>query len=238
MPASKLSTPVVVVSLTAVKALPNSMYPVVKIVVASSLLPIIAEQTHLFVAASTRVKTNVPDVNAVAANPLSKSNPVLIAAADAPDVEPLIIEDVPAYPDVAYVGVLLVPNCAVKFPDAPFVDTAYNCNVIRFAQLGILIKLMLVPLVVAIAVPNTNGLRFPSPDTMLPDAVIPVVPSIITAILTPGFYACYIYSYSIFTVPASNVLVPVLVKRTAVRVPDNAIDPFDQELAIALLYPL
>jgi hypothetical protein len=155
-PESKLSTPVVVVSLTAVKALPNSTYPAVKIVVASSLLPIIAEQTHLFVAASTRVKTNVPDVNAVVANPLNKSNPVLIAAALAVDVEPLIIEDVPAYPDVTYVGVPPVPNCAVKFPDAPFVDTAYNCSVIRFTQLGILVNPMLVPLVVATAVPDSN----------------------------------------------------------------------------------
>ena len=95
-PESKLSTPVVVVSLTAVKLLDKSMYPAVKIVVASSLLPITAEQTHLSVAESTKVKTNAPDVNAVVANPLNKSNPELIAAALAVDVEPLIIDDVPA----------------------------------------------------------------------------------------------------------------------------------------------
>jgi hypothetical protein len=152
-PESKLLTPVVVVNLTAVKALDKSIYPAVKIVVASSLLPITAEQTHLSVAESTKVKTNVPDVNAVLANPLNKSNPELIAAALAVDVEPLIIDDVPLYPDVTYVGVPPVPNCAVKFPDVPSVDTAYNCNVIRFTQLGILVNPTLVPLVDATTVP-------------------------------------------------------------------------------------
>jgi hypothetical protein len=145
-PESKLLTPVVVVSLTAVKALDKSIYPAVKIVVASSLLAITAEQIHLSVAESTKVKTNAPDVNAVLANPLNKSNPELIAPALAVDVDPLIIDDVPLYPDVTYVGVPPVPNCTVKFPDVPSVDTAYNCNVIRFTQLGILVNPTLVPL--------------------------------------------------------------------------------------------
>jgi hypothetical protein len=152
-PESKLLTPVVVVSLTAVKALDKSIYPAVKIVVASSLLAITAEQIHLSVAESTKVKTNAPDVNAVLANPLNKSNPELIAAALTVDVEPLIIDDVPLYPDVTYVGVPPVPNCTVKFPDVPSVDTAYNCNVIRFTQLGILVNPTLVPLVDATTVP-------------------------------------------------------------------------------------
>ena len=37
-------------------------------------------------------------------------------------------------------------------------------------------------------------------------------------------------------VPASKVFVPLLVKRIAVKVPDNAIAPLDQEPEVVLLY--
>lgn len=199
-PESKLSTPVVVVSLTAVKVLDKSMYPAVKIVVASSLLAITAEQTHLSVATSTRVKTNVPDVNAVVAKPLNKSNPELIAPALAVDVEPLIIDDVPLYPDVTYVGVPPVPNCAVKFPDVPFVDTAYNCNVIRFTQLGILVNPTLVPLT----------------DTTVPAVMTLLAIELTTAPVMAGLVSVLFVSVSVVSLPTKvsvdvgKVKVPVL----------------------------
>jgi hypothetical protein len=40
-----------------------------------------------------------------------------------------------------------------------------------------------------------------------------------------------------FITPASNVFVPLFVKRTAVKAPDKATEPFEKTMEIVLPYP-
>lgn len=78
----------------------------------------------------------------------------------------------------------------------PFVDTPLNITVIRFAQLGIPVKSIDVPLVDATAVPLVI------PSYTAPEFVVtPAEPFIVTAIVLS-------YSYIMLIEPAENVAVP------------------------------
>jgi len=150
VPASKVSVPFTVVMRTRSSVPPRANVPDATVV----LLPsddsaVTLAAIQLVLVMLSRVTMPVCDcvaplMPATAINPAVDVTPVVLDAAAWEARPPL------TYPDVV---TLPAPICTKKF-DVPLVDTPLNITVIRFTQLGMLVKSIEVPDVDATAVAN------------------------------------------------------------------------------------
>ena len=144
-PASKVSVPPTVVRRMRSRVPPKVvLVPPPAFMVALLVVPLVVEKTQLF--EEIFVKTACPEVaSAAVPTRASNRNPV-----DGDTLFVLLLHVCPVYPDVKAEP---DPICSCGGL-VPFVLTPFNITVIRFTQLGIPVKSMLVPLVVATAVPE------------------------------------------------------------------------------------
>jgi len=164
-PASKVSTPVVVVmrTLSSVEILPSPPPKTINVVV----LFAVCEETHVEPLKFTSVI--IPEC-AAAAVLLKNTKPAVLLAPD--ELEALLKWfEVETYP-VLIIPPLLPP--CIKSGFVPLVLTPANITVIRLTQLGMLVKSMLVPLVDATAVPEVMPRIAPELIVTLADPSITV----------------------------------------------------------------
>ena len=180
-PASKVSVPFTLVILTAVSTAPRDTSPPPCTHDVVEILPAwLCTQTFPEILNIVIEPENICDgVSSHTINP----------AVELPTVPPF---DVDIYPDVVYVGVPPVPSCTNRL-DVPLHETPLNITVIRLTQLGIDVKLMLVPDVLATAVPLVSTLdaivertapemlgEVPNTTAPLPVLVVTPVPPLAT----------------------------------------------------------
>lgn len=224
-PASNVSVPLTVVTRTLVRAEvkfnepePNAVY------IASDKLTITSPIHILFpLVVITTLPCRVADADA--APPSLIRNPEVYAA-EPGDAPPTKVIAAPKYPDTT--NPLAVPSCIITSL-VPDVDTPDSPMVIRPAQLGTLNSIN-VPLVLVIRVPSTSGYTVPVLDVIVPvDVTLPAMaksPEVEISSNANDPYAIVdsCYSYMIFTVPASKVLV-VTTNDNTFKVPDKLILP-------------
>jgi hypothetical protein len=146
-PASKVSVPFTVVMRTRSRVALRTIFPA--IVIAAPRVVRLPEQIHVL--ALIKVKTIVPEYESAAELAYAKRKPV---ALDAPLVVLFVVlirPEIAVYPEVTMPPD--VPNL-VSIMLVPLVETPLNITVIRFTPAGIDVKSMLVPDVLATAVPE------------------------------------------------------------------------------------
>lgn len=148
-PASKVSVPFAVVKLILSNAPLSEALPPTKMVLASFPVP----NTPMAFQSLPLNFTNINDPNredaAVLLNEIAKP----FERFEDPVAPPMLVEATPVYPviknepDPILMRIVLVP----------LAETLFKLTVIRLTQLGIPVKLIAVPLVVACTVPRVNG---------------------------------------------------------------------------------
>ena len=147
VPRSKVSVPVVVVMTTRSRAPPSAGdTPAAAKQTASVLVKL---HIPVQVLLPSKVKIAVPETMLLAASPAVRINPVVLFVALGTDPFGMYAAT-DVYPDAL---VEPLPIC-IKYCAVTLSDTPLNIMVTRFAQLGIELNVILVPLVDATAVPE------------------------------------------------------------------------------------
>jgi hypothetical protein len=172
VPASKVSVPLTVVTLTAVNAETVLTFPAQYLTLLLTVLPnilvIVQALPVIFVIVAIPLKPSAAKTEDETINPVVKA--VL--------VPPCVVAE-PKYPLVTYVGVAPYPNWTSKLL-VPLVLIPENITVTRFTYDGMLVKSMLVPDVDATAVAEVSPSIAPELIVTLADpSIVTVMPKLL-----------------------------------------------------------